>query len=297
MHKSRIIKDKAALGIMFALTIMAILMVVVIAIGLYLKSAPVLKDKSLWTLLFSSEWRPMKGQFGFLPFIMGTIWVTLLAILIALPISLLTAIYLTEYSKSIVRKFVFPALDILASLPSVIYGVWGILVIVPWISQHVAPHFVEFSTGYTVLAAGIVLGVMVIPLLVSLFIEVFSSVPMELREASLALGATRWQTTKRVVLRKTLSGILASTVLAVSRAMGETIAVLMVCGCVIGIPKGILDSCYPIPALIANNYGEMLSMPLYESALMFAALILFVVVLIFNLLSRIILYRLEKSEN
>ncbi|MBQ6307913.1 MAG: phosphate ABC transporter permease subunit PstC [Bacteroidales bacterium] len=297
MHKSRIIKDKAALGIMFALTIMAILMVVVIAIGLYLKSAPVLKDKSLWTLLFSSEWRPMKGQFGFLPFIMGTIWVTLLAILIALPISLLTAIYLTEYSKSIVRKFVFPALDILAALPSVIYGVWGILVIVPWISQHVAPHFVEFSTGYTVLAAGIVLGVMVIPLLVSLFIEVFSSVPMELREASLALGATRWQTTKRVVLRKTLSGILASTVLAVSRAMGETIAVLMVCGCVIGIPKGILDSCYPIPALIANNYGEMLSMPLYESALMFAALILFVVVLIFNLLSRIILYRLEKSEN
>lgn len=297
MHKSRIIKDKAALGIMFALTIMAILMVVVIALGLYLKSAPVLKDKSLWTLLFSSEWRPMKGQFGFLPFIMGTIWVTLLAILIALPISLLTAIYLTEYSKSIVRKFVFPALDILAALPSVIYGVWGILVIVPWISQHVAPHFVEFSTGYTVLAAGIVLGVMVIPLLVSLFIEVFSSVPMELREASLALGATRWQTTKRVVLRKTLSGILASTVLAVSRAMGETIAVLMVCGCVIGIPKGILDSCYPIPALIANNYGEMLSMPLYESALMFAALILFVVVLIFNLLSRIILYRLEKSEN
>lgn len=297
MHKSRIIKDKAALGIMFALTIMAILMVVVIAIGLYLKSAPVLKDKSLWTLLFSSEWRPMKGQFGFLPFIMGTIWVTLLAILIALPISLLTAIYLTEYSKSIVRKFVFPALDILAALPSVIYGVWGILVIVPWISQHVAPHFVEFSTGYTVLAAGIVLGVMVIPLLVSLFIEVFSSVPMELREASLALGATRWQTTKRVVLRKTLSGILASTVLAVSRAMGETIAVLMVCGCVIGIPRGILDSCYPIPALIANNYGEMLSMPLYESALMFAALILFVVVLIFNLLSRIILYRLEKSEN
>ena len=297
MHKSRIIKDKAALGIMFALTIMAILMVVVIAIGLYLKSAPVLKDKSLWTLLFSSEWRPMKGQFGFLPFIMGTIWVTLLAILIALPISLLTAIYLTEYSKSIVRKFVFPALDILAALPSVIYGVWGILVIVPWISQHVAPHFVEFSTGYTVLAAGIVLGVMVIPLLVSLFIEVFSSVPMELREASLALGATRWQTTKRVVLRKTLSGILASTVLAVSRAMGETIAVLMVCGCVIGIPKGILDSCYPIPALIANNYGEMLSMPLYESALMSAALILFVVVLIFNLLSRIILYRLEKSEN
>ena len=275
---------------------LAILLVVAIAIGLYLKSVPVLQDKSLWSLLFSSEWRPMKGNFGFLPFIMGTIWVTFMAILLALPISMLTAIYLTEYSKPVVRKIVFPALDILAALPSVIYGVWGVLVIVPWVSQNVAPHFVGFSTGYTVLAAGIVLGVMVIPLLISLFIEIFSGVPVELREASLALGATRWQTTKKVVLRKTIPGILASTVLAVSRAMGETIAVLMVCGCVIGIPKGLFDTCYPIPALIANNYGEMLSMPLYESALMFAALILFAVVLIFNLISRIILYRLEKTE-
>ena len=296
MHKTRIIKDKAAQTIMFALTVLAILLVVAIAIGLYLKSVPVLQDKSLWSLLFSSEWRPMKGNFGFLPFIMGTIWVTFMAILLALPISMLTAIYLTEYSKPVVRKIVFPALDILAALPSVIYGVWGVLVIVPWVSQNVAPHFVGFSTGYTVLAAGIVLGVMVIPLLISLFIEIFSGVPVELREASLALGATRWQTTKKVVLRKTIPGILASTVLAVSRAMGETIAVLMVCGCVIGIPKGLLDTCYPIPALIANNYGEMLSMPLYESALMFAALILFAVVLIFNLISRIILYRLEKTE-
>ncbi|MBP5614358.1 MAG: phosphate ABC transporter permease subunit PstC, partial [Bacteroidales bacterium] len=230
------------------------------------------------------------------PFITGTIWVTLLAILFAFPISLLTAIYLTEYARFYVKKLVFPALDILAGLPSVIYGVWGVLVIVPWISNRLAPHFVEFSSGYTILAAGIVLGIMVVPLLVSLFIEVFSSVPMELREASSALGATRWQTTRKVVLRKTLPGVAAATVLAVSRAMGETIAVLMVCGCVIGIPKSILDPGYPIPALIANNYGEMLSMPLYESALMFAALVLFAVVLVFNLLSRIILYRLEKTQ-
>lgn len=266
------------------------------AVGLYLKSAPVLKESSFVSLVTSSEWKPMKGEFGFLPFIVGSLWVTFLAILISFPISLMTAIYLTEYARPVVRKFVFPALDILAALPSVIYGVWGMLVIVPWISNHVAPHFVEFSSGYTVLAAGIVLGVMVIPLLVSLFIEVFSSVSLELREASLSLGATRWQTAKKVVLRKTLAGQLAATVLAVSRAMGETIAVLMVCGCVIGIPSSILEPCYPIPALIANNYGEMLSMPLYESALMFAALILFAVVLIFNLLSRIVLYRLERRE-
>ena len=293
MHKIRIIKDKTASVTMTVLTVFSILFVAVMFVGLYMKSLPLLEGQSLWMLLSASEWRPMKGQFGFFPFIMGTLWVTFVAIVLALPVSLLTAVFLTEYAKPVVKKFVFPALDILAGLPSVIYGVWGVLVVVPWISQRVAPHFVEFSTGYTVLAGGIVLGVMIIPLLVSLFIEIFSGVSRELREASLALGATRWQTTKRVVLRQTLPGLLASTVLAISRAMGETIAVLMVCGCVIGIPTGIIDACYPIPALIANNYGEMLSMPLYESALMFAALILFVVVLVFNLASRVVLYRLE----
>ncbi|MBQ6238717.1 MAG: phosphate ABC transporter permease subunit PstC [Bacteroidales bacterium] len=292
----RTLKDRTAKGLMLTMTVVAILTVVAIAVGLYLKSRPVLDSQSLSSLLFGSQWRPLKGQFGFLPFLMGTVWVTLLAIAFALPISLFTAIYITEYARPMVKRFVFPVLDILAALPSVVYGVWGILVVVPWISNHVAPHYVDFSTGYTVLAAGIVLGIMVLPLLVSLFIEVFSSVPAELREASLSLGATRWQTALRVVLRRSLSGILASSVLAVSRAMGETIAVLMVCGCVVGLPHGLLDACYPIPALIANNYGEMLSIPLYESALMFAALILFVVVLIFNLLSRIVLYRIEKQN-
>lgn len=292
----RTLKDRTAKGLMLTMTVVAILTVVAIAIGLYLKSRPVLDSQTLSSLLFGSQWKPLKGQFGFLPFLMGTVWVTLLAIAFALPISLFTAIYITEYARPMVKRFVFPVLDILAALPSVIYGVWGILVVVPWISNHVAPHYVDFSTGYTVLAAGIVLGIMVLPLLVSLFIEVFSSVPAELREASLSLGATRWQTALRVVLRRSLSGILASSVLAVSRAMGETIAVLMVCGCVVGLPHGLLDACYPIPALIANNYGEMLSIPLYESALMFAALILFVVVLIFNLLSRIVLYRIEKQN-
>ena len=296
MIRKRIVKDRMAQGVMCSLTVMAILFVVVMAAGLIIKSVPVLEGRSFFSLISSNEWKPMKGEFGFLPFVVGSLWVTALAILISLPISLLTAIYLTEYARPVVRKFVFPALDILAALPSVIYGVWGMLVIVPWISNRLAPHFVEFSSGYTVLAAGIVLGVMVIPLLVSLFIEVFTSVPVELREASLALGATRWQTTKKVVLRKTLAGQIAATVLAVSRALGETIAVLMVCGCVIGIPSNVLEPCYPIPALIANNYGEMLSMPLYESALMFAALILFAVVLVFNLLSRIILYRIERRE-
>ena len=294
---NRILKDRVAHGGMLAMTIVGVLLGAVIAAGLYLKSRAVLDSTSLWTLLCGSEWRPMQGKFGFLPFLAGTLWVTMLSIALALPVSLLTALFLTEYSRPVVRKCVFPLLDILAALPSVIYGVWGVLVVVPWISRRLAPLFVDFSTGYTVLAAGIVLGVMVVPLLVSLFIEVFSTIPKELREASLALGATRWQTAWKVVCRKTLPGIRASTVLAISRALGETIAVLMVCGCVIGIPRGVLEPCYPIPALIANNYGEMLSMPLYESALMFAALLLFAVVLVFNLASRIVLNRIGRDNS
>lgn len=279
---------------MFLLTAASLLLVFVMAAGLYMKSAPIFEEHSVWELLSASEWKPFKNRFGFFPFVMGTVWVTGIALLFALPLSLLTAVFLTEYSRSWVKKWVYPALDILAALPSVIYGVWGTLLIVPWISERLAPHFVEFSAGYTVLASGIVLSVMILPLLVSLFVEIFSTVPQELRDASQALGATRWQTAKKVVIRRSLPGIFAAVVLAISRALGETIAVLMVCGNLPQVPHSLFDACYPIPALIANNYGEMLSLPLYEAALMFAAMILFVVVLLFNLLSRIILYRLKK---
>ena len=120
--------------------------------------------------------------------------------------------------------------------------------------------------------------------------------PNQLREASTAMGATPWQTTRRVVVRSSIPGMIAAVVLAVSKAMGETIAVLMVCGNMPQIPHSVFDACYPLPALLANNYGEMLSVPRYEAALMFSALILFVVVLLFNLISRIILNRVKAKD-
>ena len=295
MSSIRIAREKTAGGVMFLLTAASLLLVVAMGIGLYFKSAPILEEHSLWELLSASEWKPFRNQFGFFPFIMGTVWVTGSALVFALPVSLLTALFLTEYSRSWVKRWVYPALDLLAALPSVIYGVWGTLLIVPWISERFAPRFVEYSSGYTVLASSVVLSVMILPLLVSLFVEIFSTVPQELRDASQALGATRWQTSRKVIIRRSLPGIFAAVVLAVSRALGETIAVLMVCGNLPQAPHSLFDACYPIPALIANNYGEMLSLPLYEAALMFAAAILFVVVLLFNLLSRIILYRIKKA--
>ncbi|MBQ9664983.1 MAG: phosphate ABC transporter permease subunit PstC [Bacteroidaceae bacterium] len=292
---ARLLKDRIAGQLMAVLTISSLLLVVAMAIGLYLKSAPILSEHSLWELLSAGEWKPMKGQFGFFPFLMGTLYVSLLALAIAIPISLLMAVYLTEYAHSSIKKYVFPLLDILAGLPSVIYGVWGTLVIVPWVADVVAPSLNRNSSGYTVLACGIVLGVTVIPLLVSLFIEIFNNVGRDFREAAWALGATRWQTIRDVILRKTAPGVIAAIVLAASRTLGETIAVIMVCGNLAIVPGSLLDACYPIPALIANNYGEMLSLPLYESALMFAAFILFFVVLVFNLFSRLVLKRMENK--
>jgi len=280
---------------MFSITVFSVLLVVLIGLGLYLKSVPIFEHNSFWHLITSSEWRPGNNQFGFLPFIAGTLWITLIAVILALPIALLSALFLTEFSKSYLKKWVFTALDILAGIPSVVYGVWGTLFIVPWISEKLAPHFVEYSTGYTVLAGGIVLGVMILPLLISLFVEIFSAVPREFRDASLSLGATKWQTSKHVILRKTFPGILAAVALALSRAFGETIAVLMVCGNLPMVPHSLFDSCYPLPALIANNYGEMLSVPLYESALMLAAFLLFIVVFIFNASSRAVIYRIERK--
>lgn len=286
---NRITKDKLAGGIMTAFTICSMLLVVAMAVGLWIKSTDILAEHSVLQLLSSSEWKPMKGEFGFLAFIVGTFYVTGVAIILALPVSLLMAILLTEYSRSVVRRYIYPLLDILAGLPSVIYGVWGTLVVVPIVSNIVGPAVGTATSGYTLLSGGIVMSVMILPLLVSLFVEIFDNVSRELREASLSVGATRWQTTKRVVLRAGLPGIIASVVLAISRALGETIAVLMVCGNLIKIPHSLLDACYPIPALIANNYGEMLSLPLYESALMFAAFILFFIILIFNLGARLYL--------
>lgn len=290
----RILKDGIAKKIMFVLTIFSLLLVVIVGLSLYYKAYPVLREHSLWSLLSGSSWHPFKGEFGFYPFIAGTLWVTGISIVIALPLCLLSAIYLSEYAHPYVKRMVYPLIDILAGIPPVVYGVWGILVVVPFIADKLAPHFVEYSSGYSVLAGGIVLAIMIIPLIISILFEIFASVPKEFREASLSLGATNWQTIKFVMLRKSLPGILAAIVLAVSRAFGETIAVLMVCGNIPLVPHNVLDSGYPLPALIANNYGEMLSIPMYDSALMLAALILLVIIIVFNTFSRIILARIER---
>jgi len=294
MRRIRLVKDKTARHLMQGIAVFTILFLLVIGFSLFFKALPIMKEKNLWVLLTSADWKPFKGDFGFLPFILSTFSVSVIAIIIALPLSLLTSIYLNSYASAKIRNFFGPVIDLLSGIPPVIYGVWGTLTIVPLIANKIAPLFVEYSTGYTLFAGGVVLAVMIIPLLISIMVEVFRSIPVEMTDASLSMGATRWQTVKKVILRKSFSGIIAAVVLALSRAFGETMAVLMVCGNLVQIPQSIFDAGYPLPALIANNYGEMLSMPSYESALMFSAFLLFVIVVLFNGLSRFTLNQIEK---
>jgi phosphate transport system permease protein len=280
---------------MFLSLILVIFMPVLLGIGLYIKSAMLFEGHSLTELLFSHDWRPLSGKFGFYPFIISSVWVTVLSLLIAGPICLLTAIHLTQYARPWVLRMMHPVIDILAGIPSVVYGVWGILVIVPFISRRVAPFFGVETSGYTIMSGAIVLAVMIIPFILNILIDVFKTIPDELKEASLSLGASKWQTIKKVLVRKAIPGIISALGLGISRAFGETIAVLMVVGNVAKIPTGVFQPGYPLPALIANNYGEMLSIPLYDSALMLAALILFCVVLLFNFVSRVAIVQMEKA--
>lgn len=266
----------------------------ILLMGLLIKSSLLFGQQTFTELIFSSEWKPLSGKFGFLPFIVSSLWVTFISITIAAPICLLTAIYLTQYARRIVLKIMHPVIDILAGIPSVIYGVWGILIIVPFVSK-VAGWFHVQTSGYSILAGSIVLAVMIIPFVLNILIEVYRTIPMELSETSLSLGATKWETIKKVLTRKAFPGIISSFGLGVSRAFGETIAVLMVVGNVVHLPQGIFQAGYPLPALIANNYGEMLSIPMYDSALMLAALILFIIVTFFNMGSRYMIMHYEKK--
>jgi len=261
---------------------------------LYYKSFLLLRNFNLGNLIFSESWHPSRSEFGFYPFIVGSILVTLTAILISTPICLLTAINVTQYAKKRFFRIMHPVIDILAGLPSVVYGVWGILVIVPFISRYLGPWLGVKTMGYSILAGAFVLSIMIIPFILNIIIEIFRTIPMELKEAALSLGSTKWQMVKHVILRKALPGIIAAVGFGLARAFGETMAVLMVVGNVAKVPRSVFDPGYTLPSLIANNYGEVLSIPQYDSALMFAALLLLTVSLFFNLLMHFFIARYNK---
>jgi phosphate transport system permease protein len=291
--RARYLKDFLASRSMRAAAIGANSIAFLMILGLYWKSRPLLALKSLRHLLTSEVWQPLSGKFGFYPFIVGTVEVTLIAMVFAVPTCLLAAIYLSEYAPRRLREGLRLVIDLMAGIPSVIYGLFGVIVVVPAV-RDIGRALGRSTTGYSLLAGGVILAAMVAPIIVSVTLEVLRAVPAEARETSLALGSTRWETVKHVLLRHSLHGVVSAVVLGFARAFGETIAVLMVMGNVAKVPHSVFDAAYSLPALIANNYGEVMSVPLYDSALMLAALILLVVVGGFHLAAHLTLYRIEK---
>ena len=251
-----------------------------------------------WKFLTSQDWDPVAGSFGALPFIFGTVVTSVIALLLAVPLGIATAIFLAELAPPRLSSALAFLVDLLAAVPSVIYGLLGIFLLVPFLTSTVVPPLQQvlgflpiFSGpfyGVSIFSASIVLAIMVVPFIISVSREVLLAVPVEQREASFALGSTHWETVWRVVLPYARRGIYASVFLALARALGETMAVTMVIGNNPQIAKSLLAPGYTIAAVIANEFTEATG-NLYLSALIELALALFAVTFILNGLGRIMI--------
>jgi len=256
-----------------------------------------------WKFLTTSTWDPVAEEYGALPFIFGTLFSSLLALLIALPLSIGVAIFLSELAPRWLERPVSFLVELLAAIPSIVYGLWGIFVLVPWLRTSVEPFLIKsmgflplfkgVPYGFGMLAAGIILAIMVLPIISSISRDVLRAIPNSQREAAFALGATKWETTK-IVLSDGKSGLLGATLLGLGRAVGETMAVTMVIGNRPEISYSLLDPGYSMASVIANEFAEATS-SLYTSALIEIALILFVVTIILNVIARLIVWSITKK--
>ena len=252
-----------------------------------------------WRFLVTSVWDPVAEQFGALPFVYGTLVSSLLAMLIAVPLGLGTAIYLAELAPQWVRPPVAFLVELLAAVPSIVYGLWGIFVLAPllrtWVQPALGsalgflPLFQGPPYGVGMLAAGIILSIMVVPFITAVSREVLLAVPNSQREAALALGATRWETTRLAVLRYGRSGLIGASLLGLGRALGETMAVTMVIGNRPDISLSLFAPGYTMASVIANEFTEATS-DLYLAALSEVGLLLFLVTIAVNGLARALVW-------
>jgi phosphate transport system permease protein len=255
-----------------------------------------------WNFLWTSTWDPVQEEYGAFPLIFGTLLSSFLALLIALPLSIGVAIFLSELApRWLERPFSF-LVELLAAIPSIVYGLWGIFVLVPWLRQSLQPwlasHFGSLpffkgpAYGFGMLAAGLILAVMVLPIIASISRDVLQAIPNLQREAALGLGATRWESTK-IILSTAKSGILGATLLGLGRAVGETMAVTMVIGNRSQISASLFSPAYSMASVIANEFAEATS-KMYTSALIEVAFVLFVLTIVLNALARLIVWSVTR---
>lgn len=273
---------------------------IVVGIGVLLASSarPALSAFG-WRFLVGSDWDPVAERFGALPFLYGTLVSALLAMLIAAPLGVGAAVYLAELAPFWIRQPVAFLVELLVAVPSVVYGLWGIFVLAPLLRNWVEPPLGRWlgflplfqgpPYGVGMLAAGIILAIMVVPFVVAVSREVLLAVPTRQREAALALGATRWETTRMAVLRYARSGLVGAALLGLGRALGETMAVTMVIGNRPEVAVSLFAPGYTLASVVANEFSEATS-DLYLAALIEIGLVLFVVTVVVNVLARLLVW-------
>lgn len=283
-------------------------LIILIVLGIFyqLVSSSWLSIKQFgFKFLFTSTWDPVFENFGALPFIFGTLVTSFVALLIAIPVGLGAAIYLAEYSQGWVRRLIATMIDLLAAIPSVIYGLWGIFVLVPVMRTTIQPFlgkyfgFLPFfqgpKYGIGILSASVILAIMIVPFIISVTREVILAVPNVYREAAYAIGATRWEAIRTIVLSYGKAGIMGGIILALGRAIGETMAVTMIIGNNVKISASLFSPGYTLASVIANEFSEATS-NLYLAALIEIGLVLFLVSIVVNVIARLMIWSVSSNN-
>ncbi|GAA0178192.1 phosphate ABC transporter permease subunit PstC [Clostridium sediminicola] len=256
----------------------AILSIITITIFIFAKGSPAIFEIGVFDFLFSAKWKPSAEKYGIFAMIIGSIYATIGAITIGVPIGIFTAVFLAEIAPDWLTKIMRPSVELLAGIPSVVYGFFGLIVIVPIIDSMPGSG----SSGSSLLAACIILGIMILPTIISITETSLRSVPKEYKEGALAIGASHMQTIFTVMIPAAKSGILTGVILGIGRAIGETMAVILVCGNTVKIPLSIFDRFRPMTANIALEMSYAFG--LHQEALLATGVILFIFIMILNLI-------------
>ncbi len=298
-------KGDAVFRALLFLSVLLILLIIIMMIVEMASNSMLSIREFGFSFLTGRTWDPIKGRFGALPFVYGTVVSSVIALLIAVPLSLGVAVFLVEQAPRRVARPVAFLVELLAAIPSVVYGLWGIFVLAPFLREHVEPVlqrwlgwlplFQGTVTGIGLFTGGIILAIMVTPIISAVVRDVLAAVPVSQREAALALGATRWETT-RIVLANGASGIAGAIILGLGRALGETMAVTMVIGNRPEISASLFEPSYTIASVIANEFTEATG-DLYLSALVEIGLILFLVTFIVNGVAKLLVWSVTRGTS
>jgi phosphate transport system permease protein len=288
---TRRIKEIIIKYLFFVFSLVSVVVLSLIVLSLFREGIPLFGKVSVKDFLFGIEWYPTYDppSFGIFPLIVGSLIVTILSTFIAVPLGVLAAIYISEIAPQNIKIILKSIIELLAGLPSVVLGFFGMVIVAPWMQETF-----DLPTGLNIVNASVILALMAIPTISSISEDALYAVPREFKEASYALGATKFETITRVILPSALSGISTAVMLGMARAIGETMVVLMVAGGAAAIPESLFDSVRPMPASIAAEMGETPFRSLHYQALFAIGIVLFCLTLAFNLIADYVSHKFKQ---